>query len=162
MQSRSGQPAARWTCCRTLWFLRRVEWLAERLPGPRSGGADPGWQHVPASHLISAELFLYCVPVGQPRCFSPKTRPTRKCIFSAHNRTPYVKDGIDNYIVHGRHEAVNPEQTRTKAIRPLSADGRRARKRRTIRARFSDAAVADSVRRFATPSSRLLSPERSG
>ena len=33
----------------------------------------------------------------------------------APNRTPYVKDGINDYIVHGRPDAVNPEQTGTKA-----------------------------------------------
>ncbi len=29
-------------------------------------------------------------------------------------RSPYVKDGVNNYVVHGRQEAVNPEQTGTK------------------------------------------------
>src|SRR6516165_3662924 len=31
------------------------------------------------------------------------------------NRTPYVKDGINNYIVHRQHHAVNFEKTGTKA-----------------------------------------------
>jgi len=31
------------------------------------------------------------------------------------NHTPYVKDGINDYIVHGATEAVNPEHTGTKA-----------------------------------------------
>lgn len=34
---------------------------------------------------------------------------------SAHNRTPYTKDGINNRVVHGDHSAVNPEGTGTKA-----------------------------------------------
>jgi hypothetical protein len=31
------------------------------------------------------------------------------------NRTPYVKDAIHNYLVNGHEQAVNPEQTGTKA-----------------------------------------------
>ena len=31
------------------------------------------------------------------------------------NASPYVKDGINNYIVHGQREAVNPEGIGTKA-----------------------------------------------
>ena len=30
-------------------------------------------------------------------------------------RTPYVKDGINNYVVAGRQDAVNPNQIGTKA-----------------------------------------------
>jgi len=36
-------------------------------------------------------------------------------IFGTRNATPYVKDGINNYVVAGRREAVNPNQTGTKA-----------------------------------------------
>ena len=30
------------------------------------------------------------------------------------NRTPFVKDGINNYVVHGQRDVVNPQQTGTK------------------------------------------------
>ena len=36
-------------------------------------------------------------------------------IFGTQNATPYVKDGINNYVVAGRQDAVNPNQTGTKA-----------------------------------------------
>ena len=36
-------------------------------------------------------------------------------LFGTPNASPYVKDGFDSYLVHGRSEAVNPEQTGTKA-----------------------------------------------
>ena len=36
-------------------------------------------------------------------------------IANTPNATPYVKDGINDYIVHGRAEAVNPQHTGTKA-----------------------------------------------
>ncbi|MBD2359480.1 glucosidase [Tolypothrix sp. FACHB-123] len=36
-------------------------------------------------------------------------------LFGVENHSPYVKDGINNYIIHGDHQAVNPSQTGTKA-----------------------------------------------
>ena len=36
-------------------------------------------------------------------------------IWGIPNLTPYVKDGINNYIVKGNKDAVNPEKTGTKA-----------------------------------------------
>ncbi|WP_405671344.1 MGH1-like glycoside hydrolase domain-containing protein [Streptomyces canus] len=36
-------------------------------------------------------------------------------IFGSPNSTPYVKDGIDRFVVHGVEEAVNPARTGTKA-----------------------------------------------
>src|SRR5262249_15717988 len=60
-------------------------------------------------------------------------------LFNTPNRTPYVKDGIDSYIVHGRSEAVNPGQTGTKASAHYSvivAGG----ESRTIRLRLHEAA----------------------
>ena len=36
-------------------------------------------------------------------------------LFHSPNRTPYVKDGINNYVVEGRKDAVNPGRTGTKA-----------------------------------------------
>jgi hypothetical protein len=36
-------------------------------------------------------------------------------LFNGQNRTPYVKDGIVEYVVKGRSEAVNPKKSGTKA-----------------------------------------------
>src|SRR5262249_58642267 len=57
------------------------------------------------------------------------------------NRTPYVKDGINEYVVHGRREAVNPAQTGAKAAAhyPLTVG---AGESRAIRLRLSAAAPA--------------------
>jgi len=37
-------------------------------------------------------------------------------LYGVDNRSPYVKDGIDNYIVHGIKEAVNPGQSESKVV----------------------------------------------
>jgi len=63
-------------------------------------------------------------------------------LFNKPNRTPYVKDAIDAYIVHGRHDAVNPERKGTKvaAHYPLTVA---ARGSATIRLRLREAAPSD-------------------
>src|SRR6266705_3483244 len=65
-------------------------------------------------------------------------------LFNSPNRTPYVKDGIDSCIVHGRGDAVNPEKTGTKgsAHYPLTIG---AGESRTLRLRLSDGAPAASA-----------------
>ena len=70
------------------------------------------------------------------RCSSPRTRPTPSASSVLPNRTPYVKDGIGNYIVHGHRDAVNPEQQGTKASAHYPAHGG-AGESRTLRLRLS-------------------------
>ena len=36
-------------------------------------------------------------------------------LFGTPNASRYVKDGINEYVVHGNHNAVNPEKTGTKS-----------------------------------------------
>src|SRR5262249_15619688 len=60
-------------------------------------------------------------------------------LFSTPNRTPYVKDGIDGYIVHGRKVAVNPEHRGTKAAAHYTVTAP-AGASRTLRLRLADTA----------------------
>jgi hypothetical protein len=62
-------------------------------------------------------------------------------LFGTPNRTPYVKDGVHEYLVAGRKEAVNPERkgTKTSAHYALSVP---AGESRTVRLRLSSAASA--------------------
>jgi hypothetical protein len=43
-------------------------------------------------------------------------------LWGAPNDSPYVKDSINDYIVHGRHEAVNPNKEGTKAAAHFHAN----------------------------------------
>ena len=64
-----------------------------------------------------------------PLLFTENETNTQR-IFGVPNRSPYVKDGINNYVVHGQKDAVNPERTGQQGRGPLSADRRvRARAR---------------------------------
>jgi hypothetical protein len=48
-----------------------------------------------------------------PLLFTENETNTQR-IFGVPNRTPYVKDSINNYVVHGQRDAVNPQQKGTK------------------------------------------------
>src|SRR5262249_55800893 len=66
-----------------------------------------------ASHAELGERLLCCE--GNPELLFTENETNNKRLFGSPNRTPYVKDGINNYIVHGQLDAVNFEKTGTKA-----------------------------------------------
>ncbi len=65
--------------------------------------------------MITGQATAGCTAKARPNSCSLKTRPTHGDCLAAENRTPYVKDGINDYIIHGTTEAVNPERSGTKA-----------------------------------------------
>jgi hypothetical protein len=91
----------------TLWF--RNTWSgqvpADKPTLQRVNGA------VRAVEPRLGERYLYCEG-DVPLLFTENETNTER-IFGTPNRTPFVKDGINDYIVHGRTGAVNPEQKGT-------------------------------------------------
>jgi hypothetical protein len=92
----------------TLWFRNQWSWagVGERPTLQRVGNA------VKAVHPKLGTLYFYC-DGNAPLLFTENETNTQR-IFGVPNRSPYVKDGITNYVVHGQTEAVNPEQCGTK------------------------------------------------
>jgi hypothetical protein len=91
----------------TLWF--RNIWGLQSANVPtlqQAGGA------VRAVHPVLGERFLYCEG-DVPLLFTENETNMRR-IFGTPNRTAYVKDGINNYLVHGHRDAVSPELRGTK------------------------------------------------
>ena len=79
-----------------------------------------------------------------PLLFTENETNTQR-IFGVPNRTPYVKDSINDFVVHGQEGAVNPEKTGTKAAahyRLTVGPG----ECRTIRLRLSDVAPTAAAR----------------
>lgn len=59
------------------------------------------------------DSYLYCQgPV--PLLFT-ENETNQARLFGTENRSHYVKDGINHYIVHGQKDAVNPDAVGTKA-----------------------------------------------
>ncbi len=126
----------------TLWF-RRVWSSAGDGPRPALRQAGPGV--IAASHPDLGERSLSCE--GAAGLLFTENETNTERLFHTPNRTPFVKDGIDSYIVHGRREAVNPEQQGTKASAhyPLTVAGGASR---SIRLRLRDAGSADAFGDF--------------
>jgi glycogen debranching enzyme len=65
------------------------------------------------NHYYYDKRWLYCD--GSPQLLFTENETNIRRLSGAENHTPYVKDGINDYIVYGVREAVNPKQTGTKA-----------------------------------------------
>ena len=59
------------------------------------------------------ERHLYCD--GKAALLFTENETNAQKLFGGENRTPYVKDAFNNFVVHGQTKAVNPKQTGTKA-----------------------------------------------
>jgi len=117
----------------TLWFRNTWSWGGT---APRPVLRQASSQAIAASHPDLGERLLSCEGAAELLFTENETNTER--LFHTLNRTPYVKDGIDSRIVHGRRDAVNPAQTGTKASAhyPLTVGPRESR---TVRLRLSEA-----------------------
>jgi hypothetical protein len=97
----------------TLWFRNTWSWFdgAERpaLTADRGRGCSV----IAAQHPLLEERYLYAE--GEAPLLFTENESNNERLWAVPNRTPYVKDGINNYIVHGAKDAVNPQQRGTKA-----------------------------------------------
>ncbi len=108
-----GPEAAELHVLPTLWF--RNEWSWHGTPGRPTLEQLAG---TPARGVVKAvdarlgERYLYCEG-DVPLLFTENETNTER-IFGVPNRSPYVKDGINNHVVHGRDGVVNPDGKGTK------------------------------------------------
>jgi hypothetical protein len=58
------------------------------------------------------ERFLYCE--GEVPLLFTENETNTECIFGTASRTPYVKDAINNFIVHQQSGGINPGEAGTK------------------------------------------------
>jgi hypothetical protein len=98
----------------TLWFRNTWSWFPG-APKPSLALLRAGDDSVvlQARHPELEEHWLYCEWADAVVFTENETNFQR--LFGIPNASPYVKDGINDYIVSGRHEAVNPAHTGTKA-----------------------------------------------
>jgi hypothetical protein len=98
----------------TLWFRNVWTWWPESLrPALRAAAGGSAHSKILASHAELGDYALYC-EADVPLLFTENETNARR-LFGEPNATPYVKDGINDYIVNGNHQAVNPDLTGTKA-----------------------------------------------
>ncbi len=98
----------------TLWFRNTWSWgdspqkpLLWKASGP-SGNAT-----IAAKHPELGERWLFIE--GTPPLLFTENETNNARLFGSPNATPFVKDAIHEFVVHGRREAVNPAGVGTKA-----------------------------------------------
>jgi hypothetical protein len=110
-----GPDAAALHVLPTVWFRNEWSW-GQRMSRPQLRLTQPCDDHaqvIEATHEKLGRLFVYCD--GNPSVLFTENETNTQRVFGVPSRTPFVKDGINNYLVHGKHDAVNPAQLGTKA-----------------------------------------------
>jgi len=104
----------------TLWFRNNwASWIADSNRSPKKPNlkqikAAAGTSAVVATHpLLEGEFVLAC-DGDVPLLFTENDTNNMRLFPGLKNDTPHVKDGINNYVVHGDQAAVNPAKQGTK------------------------------------------------
>jgi hypothetical protein len=132
-----GPEAATLHVLPTLWFRNTWSWGGSTpRPGLRQVTLGGACSVIAALHPELGERFFYAE--GSPALLFTENETNTDRLAQVPNRTPCVKDGINNYIVHGRQDTVNTEKTGTKASAhyPLTVG---AGESKMLRLRLTDA-----------------------
>jgi hypothetical protein len=114
-----GPEAAELHLLPTLWFRNDwATWITESnraagMPNLRQIKAAAGTSAVEATHSLLGEFILSCE--GEvPLLFTENSTNYERLFPGQPNVAPYVKDGINDFVVLGRQGTVNPGKTGTK------------------------------------------------
>jgi hypothetical protein len=132
-----GPEAASLQLLPTLWF--RNLWQAD--PGAARPTLAADGTAILARHPTLGAWRLDCD--GRPGLLFTENETNNRRLFGGENPTRFVKDGIDEYVVQGRVDAVNPARTGTKAAAHYRLD-MAAGGSATVRLRLRPAAATDA------------------
>ena len=113
-----GPEAANLRVLPTIWFRNTWSW-GNRARRPKLHKARPAPNPVielnlsPANQTRSNTRWLHCEGFPEPLFTENETNARR--LFGTENQSPFVKDGINDYIVHGVEKMVNPDHVGSKA-----------------------------------------------
>jgi len=93
----------------TLWFRNTWSWGIDE-PRPSLHKIPGG---IEAKHAKYGHRWLYCE--GAPELLITENETNQKLLFGVPNSYPYVKDGINDYIVHGDANAISHQGPGTKS-----------------------------------------------
>ena len=139
-----GPDPARLHVLPTLWFRNEWSWPSgTQRPALRQLEGSATCPTIAAEHPKLGHFYLYC-DRNVPLLFTENETNTQR-LFGVPNRTPYVKDGINNYVVLGQQDAVNHEGTGTKASADYQLEIRPGG-HEVINLRLTEAGPEDSLR----------------
>jgi hypothetical protein len=144
-----GPDAAKLHVLPTLWFRNNWTWWpSTQKPSLKEISGPKGLGAIAANCAGLGTRYLYCEE--DVALLFTENESNNQRLFGTANAGPYVKDGINNYVVNGSADAINPENTGTKSAAHYElrvAAGQTA----TIRLRLSDeapAAISDPFKDF--------------
>jgi hypothetical protein len=98
----------------TIWFRNTWSWWPDSpKPSLRQVDRAKAPPLVAASHAQLGERYFYCD--GNPQLLFTENETNNERVFRTPNASPYVKDGINDFVVSGNQGAVNPQRFGTKA-----------------------------------------------
>jgi hypothetical protein len=96
------------------WFRNQWRWEEENTkPEMHAIDGGKGVSSIAASHQYLGQRYLHAC--GAPSLLFTDNETNDQRVFGQSNLSPFVKDGINDYVVQGRRDAVNSQQTGTKA-----------------------------------------------
>ncbi|MGB7159112.1 MAG: hypothetical protein WBD40_13670 [Tepidisphaeraceae bacterium] len=141
-----GPEPARLHVLPTLWFRNTWSWAdSATKPAMHVVDGPRGLRTIVAAHEVLGSRWLYCE--SDPELLFTENETNNERIFRTPNRSPFVKDGINEYLVHGKRGAVNPDQTGTKAAAHYVVDVPPAGQS-VIKLRLRDTALGGATRPF--------------
>ena len=118
----------------TLWCRNIWSWGYEEFNGSKPMLTGYGNRQIEVSHKILGRYKLYVD--GCDELLFCENETNHELLFGKPNASPYVKDGINNYVTRGEKNAVNPNQIGTKAAARYSTSVA-AGGSTTVKVRFS-------------------------
>ncbi|MEH1795934.1 MGH1-like glycoside hydrolase domain-containing protein [Nostoc sp.] len=121
----------------TLWFRNTWSWTDNQQEKPwlKISQSNSDLSTIEAYNPSLETRWLYCNET--PELLFTENETNNQRLFAVNNASPYVKDGINNYVVNGEKTAVNPNRIGTKfAARYELEIG--ARETKIVRLRLSD------------------------
>jgi hypothetical protein len=144
-----GPQAAELHVLPTLWSRNDwASWITKPVEKPILKQIDgpAGTRAVAASDPGLGSYYLYCEGEA-PLLFTENETNHARLGLDYPDVGPYLKDGINNYVVHGQQGAVNPEKTGTKVSAHYQINVQ-AGGTAVIRLRLTNSLLAEQVQPF--------------
>jgi hypothetical protein len=109
-----GPETAKLRVLPTIWFRNLWSWGNHQKRRPELHELHPAPDPViELNHDLPGNRWLHCQ--GSPELLFTENETNYRALFGLENASPYVKDSINDYIVHRCKNAVNPRRVGTKA-----------------------------------------------
>jgi len=111
--SNPGPQTAELRLLPTIWFRNTWSWGSKDPRPELHRSRNTAGPVIELNHPTFGNRWLHCDDA--PELLFTENETNTQRLWGLGSATPYVKDGINDYIVQGLRNAVNPQQTGTKA-----------------------------------------------